>query len=259
MDTVKPYHENMETLVNCFSVQSSRYVYVQECLNKCTEILQNYETFSNEIQKDVNLTVLTSKNSLSECRKKLINEQLKNIDDHQKWIRIQNHLKTLFYDYISILCELEISQEKNRKLLLIQNENSHENFLCDKFFNQDKTTLATEMKNISLEKLSLYEEKKSLDKLRESLISNQENLNTEVEKIKLQRLSLLEEKTALDRQSKLYEEEEIAFTSKKRNVMKKSEELVERIVSLEEQLKTQNESTYSDVSFFCFDVIILLR
>ncbi|XP_051162187.1 optineurin isoform X2 [Leptopilina boulardi] len=246
IDNMKPYHESLEVLINCFSVQSSRYVHVQECIKKCIEILQNCGTINSKIPNDRNSTMISYKNSLSECRQKLIDEQLKDIDHHQKWIRIQNHLKKLFYDYTSTLCEFEILQEQNRKLLTIQKENDHENYSCDKHSEKENTILKEKVINISLEKLSLHEEKKSLDKLQKSLVIDRESLNTEVEKLKLERLNLLGEKTALDRQSKMYEEQERALIIEKRNFMKMSEELTGKIVDLEEKLKNQNESTYTD-------------
>ncbi|XP_043481933.1 optineurin [Leptopilina heterotoma] len=245
INSIKPYNESLELLINCFSVQSSRYVRVQECLKKCIEILQNSETCNIDFPNSRNSSI-SCQNSLSECRQKLIDEQLENIEDQQKWIRIQNDLKKLFYDYTSTRCDLEMLQEESRKLLPNKIETTEENLQSETQCDKEKTKLEEEVINISLEKLSLHEEKKSLDKLQKSLAVDQESLNNEVEKIKLERLNLLEEKTALDRQSKLYEDQENALIAEKRNFTKMAEELTEKVVDLDEKLKKQNESSYAD-------------
>ncbi|XP_033221859.1 optineurin isoform X2 [Belonocnema kinseyi] len=248
---VKSYSEKMEDLVDSFSLQSSRYVRIQECLKECANILHNFETSSeNEASASDNSALATYRNILTECRKKLVDEQLENIADRQKWIKVQDQLQKIFSDYKSALYELEITQEENKKLSTIHDKNIEERLQqakdLEKLLAEERKALDEAKSSLTLERLALCDEKKSVDELRESIVATQINYNANLEKLEQERLSLVDEKSAIDRQSKLYEDQENALMTEKKALMRRCEEFSERVSLLEHQLKKSCELGASD-------------
>ena len=242
----------METLVDSFSEQSSRYVRIQECLKECADILHKFEISNNEAPKEENLVLTTYGNILSECRKKLVDEQLGNIVDRQKWIKVQNQLQKIFSDYKYVLYELEITEEENKKLATIQDKVIEEKLQeikdLEKCITEEKKSLAEEASSLSLEKMSLADEKKSLEELRETVLATQANFNAELDTFELEKSNLLEEKSALDRQSKLFEALEKSSQMEKRVLLKRCKDFKEQIESLQQQLSKQSALSDTDVS-----------
>ena len=241
----------MEDLVDCFSLQSSRYVRIQECLKDCVNVLQTFESSENEAVE--NKVPETYRNILSECRKKLVNEQLESINDRQKWIKAQNQLQKIFSDYKSALYELEVTQEENNKLATLHDKNTEERLQqakdLEKLLVEEKKAIVEAAATLSLEQLAFVDEKKSVNKHREAAVEIQIEYTANLEKLKQERLSLAAEKSALDRQSKLYEAQENTLLKEKNALSEKCEELNEKISELLFQLDFKSQVFATDVSF----------
>lgn len=246
LDNFMHYNEKLATVVKCYAAQTSRFTHIQDCLKQCIDILKAIAVDSTmEIKEETYQT-------LDNCRKQLINEQIQSITERQHFIIAQNQFQKIFSDYNSALHELEILREENGKPIgkIYELTNEQEEL----------------MKNMKI----IEDEKNQLDSMRGKLIAEQTVF-------KQRQDSLEEAKASLNSQSILYETEmknlqdNIKVMQKRHDDMleictKSKEELKLKVIELE-SIKAQLNIAEKDVSyitncsiFFCkLKIELLLR
>lgn len=226
---MKQYQEKLKTLNTGYLSQISRYATVQKYLKESTNILETIEhlfTFDKDkIATKTNEDLTMYMKTLSNCRKQLIDEQLKIVDDRQTLIKVQSEIKKLFNDYFCVLNQLKIVTEENSKLQNLNNE-----------LTQGMSQTLKEAEKCREEKLQVDKERINLEVEKENVIHQFNNIIAAKQLLEQERKNLFEEKSSLDRQSVLYE----TFQLEKNKVEKQYEKLLIEKRSLEEFLKSKD-------------------
>lgn len=235
------YNANLEEFEKHFKSQTSSFLRIQEFLKDSAIIIQSFENSkvlpNNEMTEE---DLKKYKEKLAINRKKLINEQLKIINDKQISITLQKQLQKILSDFNSMIYEMELLKVENLKLTVLQGKAAEDNSLklaeIEKYLNDEKKNLECEKVSLLEEKLNLQIEKKLISDERTKIEKERNSLSCEKENVLAEKISLLEEKTSLDRQSKLYETEEGTLLNEKKILQKKCDEMAIENERLKQEL-----------------------
>ncbi|KAK0168149.1 hypothetical protein PV327_001977 [Microctonus hyperodae] len=208
-DNFLHYNEKLSSVVKCYAAQTSRFTNIQDCLKHCIDVIKTIDiNSSSEVQEK-------SIQTLENCRKQLINEQLQNISERQNLIMAQNQFQKIFSDYNSALHELELLREENGKPIEKLD-----------ILEQEREELMEKMKMIN-------DEKQQLNSAKEKLIAEQISFEQ-------QQAGLEEAKASLNSQSMLYETEMKTLQDNMKVMEKRHDNMLQLSTKLKEVLQEKN-------------------
>ncbi|CAG5088465.1 Protein of unknown function [Cotesia congregata] len=208
------YNEKLSILAKCYGEQTSHFINIQDYLKRCTDtcelLLDNIDSMNLSVE-----TIGSCKEILENCRRSLVDEQIKNISYRQNLIKAQNEFQIIFSDYNSTLHELEILRDENMKPAEVKYN-----------FEKEKNEITRNLKMLEDEKNQLSLERKNY--MAERMILEQEKTN------------LSEEKSSINFQSMLYEAQMRTLQDDMKVLQKRHDEMLLENTKLKEELKMKN-------------------
>ncbi|XP_074093961.1 uncharacterized protein LOC141524167 isoform X2 [Cotesia typhae] len=208
------YNEKLSILAKCYGEQTSHFINIQDCLKRCTDtcelLLNNIDSMNLSVE-----TIASCKEILENCRRCLVDEQIKNISYRQNLIKTQNEFQKIFSDYNSTLHELEILRDEKAKPMEVKYN-----------FEKEKNEITRNLKMLEDEKSQLSLERKNY--MAERMILEQEKTN------------LNEERSSLNFQSMLYEAQMRTLQDDMKVLQKRHDEMLLENTKLKEELKLKN-------------------
>ncbi|XP_076242220.1 uncharacterized protein LOC143184109 [Calliopsis andreniformis] len=249
---IQQYNEKLQELMACFDKQVAHCTSIEEYLKELLRIWEANETLNKSgikvdepdyswlLSESIDLQN-KSKDQLSSCYRKLIEERQKFIICKKHTVLVQCQFHKALLDCNSIVHELETmlgeKAEENSKTSTVSESVQK---TTEKESNEGKGLLEEEKILLTKEKEKLEEEKKLLSSQQQSLETEYKNLNDAKELLHQERISLHEEKSSLDQQSQLYESHyKKTLDAEKEKYEAKYSQLITEIGTLHECIQTK--------------------
>lgn len=249
------YMDLLHSVVEFYTAERTRFRVIQESLIRFEKILPQINMTSEKMSENAS-KLLDSQRQIETLRSQLLQYIVQYGDHNKKLIEAQTLYQQIFWQYNTLVNDLETLEEENFKLKALDDNVKEKNKVLDNVTKQ----FVEKMRILSLREKE-FEEKETNVQISQAMLSELVKENEKkVKKLNEEMDKLREEKLSLDRQSELYESKRMTESMENLSLQMKMKEkhdlevknLKSVIEELQMQLKLKNEEVIKRKFIFFF-------